>query len=53
LDGFAGETFVWSFAIGMVVFDVTLRLVHFWVIMGAGFVVYFLQAWLRKRTAKT
>ena len=49
VDGFAGETFVWSFAIGMAVFDVTLRLVHFWIIMGAGFVVYFLQAWLRKR----
>jgi len=42
VDGFAGETFVWSFPIGMVVFDVTLRLVHFWVIMGAGLVVYFL-----------
>jgi protein-S-isoprenylcysteine O-methyltransferase Ste14 len=53
VDGFAGETFVWSFAIGMVVFDVTLRLVHFWVIMGVGLAVYFLQAWLRKRTAKT
>ena len=51
MDGFAGETFVWSFAIGMVVFDITLRLVHFWVIMGAGLVVYFLQAWARKRRA--
>jgi protein-S-isoprenylcysteine O-methyltransferase Ste14 len=49
VDGFAGETFVWSFAVGMAVFDVTLRLVHFWTIMGVGFAVYFLQAWLRKR----
>jgi protein-S-isoprenylcysteine O-methyltransferase Ste14 len=49
VDGFAGETFVWSFAIGMAVYDVTLRLVHFWIIMGAGLVVYFLQDWLRKR----
>jgi protein-S-isoprenylcysteine O-methyltransferase Ste14 len=49
VDGFAGETFVWSFPIGMAVYDVTLRLVHFWIIMGAGLVVYFLQAWLRKR----
>lgn len=49
VDGFAGETFVWSFAIGMAVFDVTLRLVHFWAIMGAGLAVYFLQAWARKR----
>ena len=49
VDGFAGETYVWSFPIGMAVYDVTLRLVHFWIIMGAGLVVYFLQAWLRKR----
>jgi protein-S-isoprenylcysteine O-methyltransferase Ste14 len=49
VDGFAGETFVWSFAIGMAVYDVTLRLVHFWVIIGVGLAVYFLQAWLRKR----
>ncbi|MGA2269086.1 MAG: methyltransferase [Bryobacteraceae bacterium] len=49
VDGFAGETFMWSFAIGMAVFVVTLRIVHFWIIMGAGFAVYFLQAWLRKR----
>jgi protein-S-isoprenylcysteine O-methyltransferase Ste14 len=52
VDGFAGETFVWSFAVGMAVFDVTLRLVHFWTIMAAGFAVYFLQAWLRKRRAR-
>jgi hypothetical protein len=26
---------------------------HFWIIMGAGFAVYFLQAWVRKRRAKT
>jgi hypothetical protein len=53
VDGFAGETFVWGLAIGMAVFDVTLRLTHFWIIMGAGFAVYFLQDRLRKRTAKT
>jgi protein-S-isoprenylcysteine O-methyltransferase Ste14 len=53
VDGFVGETCMWGLAVGMAVFDVTLRLVHFWTIMGAGFAVYFLQAWLRKRTAKT
>jgi protein-S-isoprenylcysteine O-methyltransferase Ste14 len=53
VDGCAGETFMWSFAIGMAVFDVTLRLMHFWIIMGAGFAIYALQAWLRKGTAKT
>ena len=49
VDGCAGETFMWSFAIGMAVFDVTLHLTHFWIIMGAGFAVHFFQAWLRKR----
>jgi protein-S-isoprenylcysteine O-methyltransferase Ste14 len=52
VDGVFGETFMWSFAIGMAVFDVTLRLLHFWIIMGAGFAVYALQAWLRKRRAR-
>ena len=47
-DGFAGETFMWSFAIAMAVFDATLRLAHFWIVMGAGFAVYFTHAWLRK-----
>jgi len=51
VDGFAGETFMWSFAIGMAVFVVTLQLVYFWIIRGAGYVIYFLQAWLRKRRA--
>lgn len=49
VDGIVGETFIWSFALGMAVFDVTLRLAHFWIIMGAGFAVYFVHARLRKR----
>ena len=49
VDGCVGEAFMWSFAIGMAVFDATLRLAHFWIIMGAGFAVYFVHAWLRKR----
>jgi len=49
VDGFIGETCMWGLAIGMAVFDVTLRLLHFWIVMGAGFAVYYLQAWLRKR----
>jgi protein-S-isoprenylcysteine O-methyltransferase Ste14 len=53
VDGFVGETCMWGLAVGMAVFDISLRLVHFWVIMGAGFAIYALQAWLRKRTAKT
>ena len=51
VDGFAGETCMWGLAIGMAVFDVTLRLLHFWIIICAGFAVYALQAWLRKRRA--
>ena len=52
VDGFTGESFMWSFAMAMAVFDVTLRLAHFWIVMGAGFAVYFLQGWLRKRRAR-
>jgi protein-S-isoprenylcysteine O-methyltransferase Ste14 len=48
-DGIFGETFMWSIAIGMAVYDVTMRIVHFWIIMGAGFAVYFVHARLRKR----
>ena len=52
VDGFAGETFMWGFAVGMVVYDATLRLMHFWVIMGAGLAVYAWQMWARKRRAR-
>ena len=53
LDGLTGETFMWGCAIGIAVFAVTLRLLHFWLIMGAGFAVYFLQSFWRGRTAKS
>jgi hypothetical protein len=49
VDGFVGETCMWGLAIGMAVYAVTLRLAHFWIIIGAGFAVYFVQAWVRKR----
>lgn len=49
LDGFAGEVFIWSFPLGMAVFDVTLQIRYFWIIMTAGFAVYFVQAFLRKK----
>jgi protein-S-isoprenylcysteine O-methyltransferase Ste14 len=52
VDGCVGEAFIWSFAVGMAVFDVTLRLAHFYIIMGAGFAVYFVHAWLRNRAAR-
>ncbi|MGA2194512.1 MAG: methyltransferase [Bryobacteraceae bacterium] len=52
-DGFSGETFMWGCAAGIAVFAVTLRVLHFWLIMGAGFAVYFLQSFWRERTAKS
>jgi protein-S-isoprenylcysteine O-methyltransferase Ste14 len=47
--GFSGEIFIWGIALAMAVFVITQRLWHFWLVMGAGFAVYFLQAHLRKR----
>jgi hypothetical protein len=49
LDGFLGETFFWSFPVGMAAFAATLRIEYFWVIMGAGFAIRFVQAFLRRR----
>jgi protein-S-isoprenylcysteine O-methyltransferase Ste14 len=49
LDGFAGELFIWSFPLGMAAFDVTLQIRYFWIIMAAGFAVYFVQAFLRRK----
>ena len=50
-DGFTGEIFMWSIAIGMTAFVITRRIWMFWLVMGAGFAIYFLQAYLRKRPA--
>ncbi len=51
-DGFTAESFIWGCALGMAEFSVTLRLLDFWIVMGAGFLFYFLWAYLRHRTAK-
>jgi protein-S-isoprenylcysteine O-methyltransferase Ste14 len=48
-DGFFGESFVWGFALGMAAFTITLNVAYYWVCMGAGFAVYFLQNYLRAR----
>lgn len=50
-DGFAGEIFFWSFAAGEFAFAVTLKGAYFYVIIGAGFAIYFLQGYLRKKKA--
>jgi hypothetical protein len=48
-DGLTGEIFMWSIAMGMTAFVVTQRIWVFWLVMSAGFAIYFLQAYLRKR----
>jgi protein-S-isoprenylcysteine O-methyltransferase Ste14 len=49
-DGFSGEIFFWGIAVGITAFVITHQLWHFWLVMGAGFAIYFLQGYLRKRT---
>ncbi len=48
-DGFFGESFVWGFAFGMLAFTITLNVAYYWICMGAGFAVFFLQSYLRSR----
>jgi len=49
LDGFTGEIFFWSFALGEGVFALTLQAKYFYIIIGVGFAIYFLQGYLRKK----
>jgi len=49
LDGFASETFIWAFAAGMAAFSATERLAWFWIVVGVGFGIYFLQSSVRSR----
>jgi protein-S-isoprenylcysteine O-methyltransferase Ste14 len=48
-DGFAGEMFIWGFAGGLVAFAATERLAWFWIAVGVGFGIYFLQSSVRSR----
>ena len=50
-DGFLGELFFWIFAAGMAVFTVTLHFSYFFIALGVGFAVYFLQNYLRSRVS--
>lgn len=52
MDGFAGEIFFWSFAAGELAFAVTLKPAYFYAVIGAGFAIYFLQGYLRKKKGK-
>jgi hypothetical protein len=49
VDGFTGEAFMRGMALGMAAFTLTLRQVTWYVIAGAGFAVYAVQA-VRRRT---
>ncbi len=51
IDGFTAEIFFWGFALGEALFAVTLNLPDFWIVAGAGFLVYFLVLWRRNRGA--
>jgi len=48
-DGFTGEIFMWGGAAAMAVFTVTESILYFWIVLGSGFAIYFLQSLLRAR----
>ncbi len=48
-DGLTGELFMWALAAGMTAFVITQKIWLFYAVTAAGFAIYFLQAWLRKR----
>jgi len=49
IDGFTGEIFMWGGAAAMAVFALTRSLLYFWITLGSGFAIYFLQYFLRSR----
>jgi len=49
VDGFTGELFMWGGAGAMLAFTLTRNLAYFWIVFGAGMLIYFLQSWLRTR----
>ena len=51
IDGFTGELFVWGCAVGMALFAATENILYYGTAMGAGFAVYFLQAFMRRKPA--
>jgi protein-S-isoprenylcysteine O-methyltransferase Ste14 len=52
LDGITGELFMWAAAVAMAVYSATLNFKLFWIVFGAGIVIYFLQSWVRQRAKK-
>lgn len=49
LDGFTGEIFMWGGAAAMAVFTLTRSLRWFWIVFGAGMIIYFLRLSFRSR----
>jgi protein-S-isoprenylcysteine O-methyltransferase Ste14 len=49
LDGFTGEVFMWGGAAAMAAFTLTRSLRWFWIVYGAGIIIYFLQFSFRSR----
>jgi len=52
VDGFFGETFMWGLALAMAVFAATTNVRYFYILMCAGFAVYFAQDIMRRRAKK-
>jgi len=51
IDGFTGELFMWGCAVGMALFAATENMLYCSTAMGAGFAVYFFQAFTRRKPA--
>jgi protein-S-isoprenylcysteine O-methyltransferase Ste14 len=49
LDGFASESFIWGFVLGMAAFAATLNQVWLWILVAAGFAARFAHDAYRKR----
>jgi len=50
-QAFAGESLIWLFGAGELVFAITLNFKLMWIVFGAGFVAYFLSVYLIKKRA--
>jgi protein-S-isoprenylcysteine O-methyltransferase Ste14 len=48
-DGFTGETFMWGCTAALAALAITLRSRPFWIVLCAGFAIYFAQTFYRKR----
>ena len=49
IDGFTGEPLMWCGAAAMAVYTVTQKLSYFWIVLGLGFAIYFIQHHIRRR----